>query len=102
MSIPVRNPSLFESYNKLNTQCIKAQGENENAMADVEGGLLENEELDAKILEVESTTRRVASLSAIRDRKLNAIFSDLEHRYPDIAGSSLQSSRSRSWWRISM
>ena len=80
--------SLFESYNKLNTQCIKAQGENESAMADVEGGLLENEELDAKILEVESTTRRVASLSAIRDRKLNAIFSDLEHRYPDIAGST--------------
>ena len=42
----------------------------------------------SKILEVESTTRRVASLSAIRDRKLNAIFSDLEHRYPDIAGST--------------
>ena len=84
----VEMKKLFASFQALEKQYETAVDNHTVVLAELESGNLNDEKLDAKIVEASKHSTRSAELKKIKDHKMSQIFQVLEQRYPDIAGSA--------------
>ena len=79
---------LYTSYLALTGQYTKAIQAHETHVKNLEKDSLSEKEQDAEVELAAAADKRSTNLKKIRDHKMTVIFSYLEERYPDIAGSA--------------